>query len=76
MKGGPVVLCSIVLILCGLFVGVESIGTWSTEFIPMPRWALSAASVGSYAIFVGGWNQTNSPPMDRMDWYHVGKQVR
>jgi hypothetical protein len=61
MKGGTVILCSIALILCGLLVRVESIGTWSVESLSSPRYGMSGASVGPVAIFAGGLDaNTNS----------------
>jgi hypothetical protein len=71
MQEGGVLFC---VVVCALFVGVESqIGLWDVESLSVPRYAISAASAGDYAIFAGGLNETAN--FNQVDFFHSKSRV-
>jgi hypothetical protein len=72
MEEGTFVLC---ILLFGVLDGVEGIqGTWTLEPF-QERTAMGAASVGEYAIFVGGLSSQSSVVLNRVELYKPQTRV-
>jgi hypothetical protein len=72
MEEGAFVLC---ILLFGLLEGVEGIqGTWRREPF-QERYLLSAASVGDYAIFAGGYLESGAT-LNKVELYNERNGVR